>query len=124
MALNRAITTARRQTATTANRQRQQRAELRLEEIVKVAGIADEYEAADRRGDLAIESAFAAIYQNAHSEELRELVVRAFMAWQSDEAAEEAAVRGGVDGAVTMLKRHNPTFIEGVFTPAGSDVVA
>ena len=124
MVLTTAIEQARRQTATRANRERQNRAELRLTEIIKVAGIADDFERADRKGDLRIESAFAALYQASKSENLRELVVDAFVAWQQDEAAEEAAVRGGVNGAVLQLKANNPVWLNGAAVPADSDAVA
>lgn len=124
MALTHAIEQARRQTATRANRHRQHLAELRLEEIVKVSGIADTYEQIDRQGDLRIETAFARIYQMADSKQLREAVLDAFVAWQDDEKQEEAIVRGQTDGAVAMMKRHNPAFIEGVWVPDGSDGVA
>ena len=124
MALAKAIQDARRQTATRSNRLRQHLAELRLEEIVKVAGIADDYEKADRAGDLRIETAFARIYQTVTDEKVRQLVVDAYVAWQADEREEERLVRGGVDTSVAMLKRHNPAFIEGAFVPDGSDLSA
>lgn len=124
MALAKHLEQARRQTATAENRLRQHRAELRLEEIVKVAGIADDYDHADRIGDLNVETAFARIYQMAESEPMREAIVQAFVAWQNDERAEESIVHGGVDSSVSMLKRHNPAFIEGAFVPEDSDYVA
>lgn len=117
MALTQAIEQARRTTASASNRQRQHRAELRLEEIIKVAGIADQYEAADRAGDLRIETAFARIYQSTSDEHIRDLVLTAFMAWQDDEKAEERIVRGEVGAAVSLLKSNNPTFVNGSFTP-------
>lgn len=124
MALSQALHEARRKTATIENRMRQHRAELRLTEIIKVSGIADAYERADRKGDLRIETAFAAIYQSATTETLRDLVTRAYLAWQDDERAEEASVRGGVDGAVLTMKSHNPAFIEGAFVPDGDGAAA
>lgn len=124
MALTQAIEQARRQTATAANRGRQHRAELRLEEIIKVAGIADQYEATDRVGDLRIETAFARIYQSTADEHVRELVTAAFMAWQDDERTEERVVRGQVDESVALLKVNNPAFINGAFTPDDEQVPA
>jgi hypothetical protein len=124
MALTREIEKARRQTATRENRLRQHLAELRLDEIVKVAGIADAYEKADRKGDLRIESAFAAIFQATTDEHVRDLIVKAFVAWQDDEREEERIVRGGVDQSVVLLKHHNDAFINGTFLPEGSEPVA
>ena len=123
MALTNAI--ARAQAApTSANRQRQLRAERRLDEIVKTAGIADDYMDIDRRGDLDIETHFGRMWHAAPNEEMRTLVARAFAAWQKDEQAEEEAIRQSVGGAVALLKRNNPYFIEGQFVPAGSDGAA
>ena len=124
MALSNALIQARRQTATAENRARQHRAELRLEEIVKVSGIADSYMDIDREGDLNIETQFARLYQSATDDLMRSLIVQTFVAWQRDEAAEEAIVRGEVGESVQMLKTHNPTFIDGAAVPAGSDVAA
>ena len=120
MALSIAIDKARRQTATRENRERQNRAELRLEEIVKTSGIADEYEAVDRRGDLDIETHFARLFQQAPDEKFRTLVTRAFMAWQADEKAEEEAVYGSVGATVQMLKNNNDVWINGARVPDGS----
>lgn len=124
MTITLAVREARRRTATTANRQRQIRAELRLEEIVKVAGIADEYERTDRAGDLQMEAHFGNLFRLASDEEMRRAVVDAFVCWQRDEQAEERVVRGGVDESVTLLKANNPVFIEGQYVPAGSDGAA
>lgn len=111
MALASTITERQSRRARTNNRARQTRAEARLEEIVKVSGIADEYAAVDRRGDLEIETRFAELYQLVNSEAERGAVARAFAAWQRDEQAEEAIVRGSVDESVDLLKQHNPLFI-------------
>lgn len=124
MTITRAIESARQQRATTTNRLRQRRAELRLEEIIKVAGIADAYEEIDRHGDLNIETSFARLYQATADEHLRNLIVQTFVAWQNDERAEEACVRGDVDGAVQLLKNNNPAFIAGAYVPAASDGAA
>ena len=124
MALSNALIEARRQTATTANRQRQIRAELRLDEIVKAAGIADDYERTDRLGDLEIERHFATLYHLVDTEAEKEAVAAAFAAWMRAEADEDRVVRGSVDGTVSLLKSNNDIFIENVYTPAGSDRVA
>ena len=124
MALSRSIEQARRQTATRDNRARQHRAELRLEEIVKVSGIADSYMDIDREGDLNIETQFARLYQSADSDLMRSMIVQTFVAWQRDEAQEEAIVNGEVRESVDLLKFHNPTFIDGAAVPAGSDGAA
>lgn len=112
MALHKAIEQARRQTATRANRVRQMKAELRLEEIVKVAGISDQYDRIDRAGDLNIETAFARIFQMAETKAMRDAIVDCFVAWQADEKAEEAIVHGETQGAVSLMKFDNPLFIE------------
>jgi hypothetical protein len=108
----------------TENRKRQIRAELRLEEIIKVAGIVDTYEAVDRHGDLAVETAFARCYQLVDSDEEKAAIADAFVVWQRSERAEDLAVRGETDEAVSLLKRHNPVFVEGQYVPSGSDGAA
>lgn len=124
MALTRSIEEARRQTATRANREAQNRAELRLTEIVKTAGIADEYETVDRDGDLKIEGEFATLYQSVDSEAERQAVVRAFVIWQKCEQAEDGAVRQSVGSTVQVLKTNNPVWLNGAAVPVGSDGVA
>ena len=116
MALNRAITTARRQTATTANRQRQQRAERRMDEIVSVAGIAGDYEKVDRDGDLTIQDHFQSLYHLVDTEEERDAVARAFAVWQKCEQAEERVLRGSVDESVDLLRTNNDFWL-GAFVP-------
>lgn len=123
-ALSIAIEQARRQTATRANRERQRRAELRLEEIVKVAGIADGYARGDRDGNLLIEQTFAKLYQAVDSPMEREAVVQAFMVWQADERHESSMVRALADDSVAFLKRNNPVWIDGAAVPADSDGAA
>lgn len=113
MVLTVAIEKARRQTATRENREAQARAELRLEELLKVDGIADEYAEVDRRGDLAIETQFAKLYQLVDTEHEREAVVAAFMVWQADEAEEERIVRGSVEEAGSVMRRNNGVWLEG-----------
>ena len=124
MALSRAISAARRQTATRENRERQHRAECRLDEIVKTAGIADDYMDIDRRGDLDIETHFGRMWNAATTEEMRTLIARTFAAWQRDERAEEDAVRESVGGAVSLLKANNDLFIHGAYVPAESEGAA
>ena len=124
MALSAAINEARRQTATRENRQNQLRAERRITEIIKVAGIADEYDKVDRKGDLRIETAFARLYNAADSDLLRDLVVKTFMAWQVDERDEERTVKAHTEGAVVYLKEGNPIWLDGAAVPAGSDGAA
>lgn len=124
MALSRSIDEARRQRASRENREAQNRAELRLSEIVKTAGIADDYMKLDRSGDLDIETHFGRLFHAAPNEEMRTLVIRAFTAWQRDEAAEEQAVMGSVGGAVQFLKTNNDVWLNGAAVPVGSDGVA
>jgi hypothetical protein len=119
VALTRAI-----ERATAPNRQRQLRAEMRLDEIVKVAGIADDYETIDRRGDLEMEKRFATLYHLVDSEAEKEAVAAAFAAWMRTERAEERHVSGAVEGSVTTLKRNNPVWIDGAAVPSGSDGAA
>src|SRR5688500_10023543 len=120
MALTRSIEAARRQTATRANRERQLRAEMCLEQVVKVAGIPDEFSARGRASDLAVEKAFATAYQLMDSEEERAAVVQAFMVWQSDERHESRIVRDLSDESVALLKSNHPLFIDGTYKPEGS----
>lgn len=124
MALSRSIDEARRNRATRENRESQHRAELRLSEIVKTAGIADDYMAIDRQGDLDMESHFARLYQASPTEEMRVLVTRAFVAWQKDERAEEEAVYQTVGGTVQFLKDNNNVWLNGAAVPVGADGVA
>lgn len=123
-ALSIAIAAAQKQRASRDNRQRQLRAERRITEIVKVSGIADEYGKVDRKGDLRIETAFARLYHAAPSEELRTLIVDAYVAWQVDERAEEQAVVGQTGMAVAYMKDGNPIWLDGAAVPTGSDGAA
>lgn len=112
VAISIALSEARRQGATADARARQHRAELRLEEMIKVSGIADDYQKIDRKGDLAIERAFGNLYRCAPTDGMRDLVVRTYMQWMKDEAEEEKVVRSSVEGAVTFMASNNPVFIE------------
>lgn len=102
-----------------SNRERQARAERRLDEIVKVAGIADDYTSEDRRGDLAIETHFARLYQLVDTQEEREAVATAYVVWQKCEQAEEEALFGSVGGSVDLLKRNNPFWLNDGCGPDG-----
>ena len=99
------------QRATRVNRARQRLAEIRLSEIVKVAGIADEYESIDRAGDLQMESWFALAYQAAPDDASRTMIARGFVLWQRTEQAEEVHVRGDVDASVEHLKGNNVVWL-------------
>ena len=123
-ALSIAIEEARRNRATRANREAQLRAELRLEELIKVEGIADEYERVDRMGDLNIERRFALMYSMAHSERMRELIAQTYAEWMKDERAEELAVESRVREAGTFMRRNNSVWIDGAAVPNGSDGAA
>ena len=124
MALARELTKARRLTATRENRDRQIRAEMCLEQVVKVAGIPEEYDRRDRTGNLAVERAFATAYQLVDSDAEREAVVQAFMVWQTDERHESSTVRELADESVELLKSNHPLFIDGAAVPVGSDGAA
>jgi hypothetical protein len=108
-----------RQTATRQNRQRQHRTEVRLEEIVKVAGIADTYSEADRRGDLAIETHFARLYQLVDTDAERDAVVAAYRVWAKSEQIEDLAVTGSVEESVGMLKVNNNLWLDDGCGPDG-----
>ena len=124
MTLTRTIDEARRHRATRENREAQHRAELRLTEIVKTAGIADDYMTIDRRGDLEMETHFARMFHASPNEEMRVLVTRAFAAWQKDERAEEEAVYRSTGSVVQLLKDNNDVWLNGSAVPVGSDGVA
>lgn len=110
MALHRAIE-ARRQTATRANRDRQDLAERRTDEIASVAEIESDYAKVDRAGDLAIEAHFATLYQLVDSEEEKRAVAAAYAVWCRSERAEDAAVGGSVTEAVELLRNNNPLWL-------------
>ena len=114
-----ALSAAIQRGATHLARQNQLRAELRLEEIIKVEGIADDYAAIDRQGDLEMERHFGLLYHAAHSERMRELVVAAFMAWDRSERNEEGVVRGSVNKAGAMLRENNTVFLSDGCGPTG-----
>ena len=111
MTLSEAIAQRQGSRASRINRARQRLAEIRLSEIVKVAGIADEYEAIDRAGDLAMETWFALAYQQATDDAMRSLIARGFVIWQRTEQAEERHVRGDVDASVDLLRENNPVWL-------------
>lgn len=113
-----------RQTTNREDREAQRRAELRLEELIKVDGIADEYERVDRMGDLNIERHFALIYSMAHSDRMRELIAQTYAMWMADEKAEERAVRSKVEDAGTFMRLNNSVWIDGAAVPSGSDGAA
>lgn len=120
MAISRAIASA----ASRTNRERQYRAEMCLEQVVKAAGIPDEFDKRGRASNLVVEKAFATAYQLVDSEEERDAVVQAFMVWQSDEKHETRIVRDLSDETVDLLKSNHPLFIDGQYCPPGSDSAA
>lgn len=95
-----------------------------MDEIVSVAGISDDYDRADRAGDVQIESCFQQLYQLVNTDEERAAVADAFAIWQRTERAEEAVLTGSVDESVTLLKTNNPYWIDGAAVPADSDGAA
>jgi hypothetical protein len=102
---------------------RQRRAETRLDEIVKVAGIADDYAKVDAAGDEDLKTHFGRMWNAAETEEMRTLVARTFAAWTRDEEAEERIVHQSVGGSVQLLKENNDFWL-GASVPAGSDGAA
>lgn len=108
----------------TDRRKRQIRAELRIEEIVAVAGIADEYDKVDRPADQATVNAFRKVWSLVDSDEERAAVAEAFAVWKRHDLRRDMSVRGETDEAVVLLKSHNPIFVEGCYVPDGSDGVA
>jgi hypothetical protein len=103
----------------TANRLRQRKAERRLDEIVKVADIADDYGSVDRRGDLAIETHFGRLYQLVSSAEEKQAVAAAYVTWQKCEQAEDEAVIGSVGESVYLLKANNDFWLDDGCGPDG-----
>jgi hypothetical protein len=114
-----ALSAAIQRGATQLARQNQLRAELRLEEIIKVEGIADDYATVDRSGDLEMERHFGIMYHAAHSERMRELIVAAFLSWEKTERNEERVVRRSVDGTALMLRENNDVFLADGCGPTG-----
>lgn len=96
-----------RQTASRANRLRQQRAERRMDEIVVVAEVHAKYEKADRDGDLRVESLIQKVHDLADDEEEREAAAQLLAAWWASERQEGIAVEGAVRDAVDHLRRNN-----------------
>lgn len=86
---------------------RQRKAEKRLDEIVSVGSIAEDYRTVDARGDEAIESHFRSLYHLVDSPVEKQAVAAAYVTWQKSEAAEDRAVHGSVGGSVNLLKRNN-----------------
>ena len=111
-------------TSARANRRRQKSAEKRMDEIVSVAAIADDYGSVDRRGDLAIENHFQSLYHLVSSREEKEAVAAAYATWQKCERDEDEAVIRSVGGSVQLLKRNNDYWLNGSLTPDGSGDVA
>jgi hypothetical protein len=118
MALSVAIDKARRQTATRQNRDAHDRAALRLEEVFKVAGIADELDRLDRPRSIVTETAFAVAYQCVDAEDEREAVLDAFMKYQAEERAERRDRHAEVNAASGQMVRNNPVWIEGHRVPS------
>ena len=113
------LTTAIRETATKLNRERQHRAEQRLEEIVKVAGLPDAYTKHDRSGNLAVETAFARVYQLVNTDAERAAVAKAFVVWQHDERKESTFIGEWSSEAVDILKGNNDLFLNDGCGPTG-----
>jgi hypothetical protein len=118
MALAVALEKARRQTATRANREAHDRAALRLEEVFKVQGVADELDRLDRPRNISVETAFAVAYQTVDDDDEREAVLDAYMQWDADEKAERKDRHEAINSATAMLIRDNPVWIEGERIPS------
>lgn len=118
MTITRTLGEAIRATATRENRDAHDRAALRLEEVFKVQGIADELDTRDRPRNIDVETAFAVAFQTCDSEPEREAVVAAYMKWDADEKAERADRHEVGGSAAAMLIRDNPVFIERERVPA------
>lgn len=91
-----------RQTASRANRLRQQRAERRMDEIVVVAEVHAKYEKADRDGDLRVESLIQKVHDLADDKEERKAAAQLLAAWWRSEKDE-----GAVRQAVVVLRDNN-----------------
>lgn len=129
MALSHAIEQARRRGRPTDDKS-QEAAEQRLEELIKVKGLADvsnEYDALDRVEDLTMETHFARLYQLADDDEERDAAVKAFVDFERFDKghdANHAAHRDNVTGVETFMKQRNDLFIEGQWVPANSEGAA
>lgn len=110
--------------ATQINRRRQILAELRIEEQIKVQGIADEYDRVDRVHDNEIKRAFSLAYHSVDSEPEKEAIAQAFATWIKQDARKDGRVHEDVDSAVTLLKAQTPEFVNGAWVPTGSGDVA
>lgn len=125
MSLTRAIDEARRR-GRPANDLSQEAAEQRLEELIKVRGLADvsdQYEALDRVEDLTMETHFARLYQLADDDEERDAAVKAFMDFERFDRKHDAnhnTHRGEVKGVEAFMRERNPLFINGSWTPPAS----
>lgn len=106
------INEARRETATRENRDAHDRAALRLEEVFKSSGMADELDRLDRPRNMEVEQAFAVAYQKVDAEDERDAVVAAYMKWEADEKAERTDRHAKTGDLTTMLVRNNPVWIE------------
>lgn len=113
------ITRAIQRGATQLARSRQMRAEQRLEELVKIAGLPDAYDKAGRSGNLAVETAFARCYQLVNSDAEREAVTNAFMVWQRDERSERQFVNAFSSETTDLLKSNNDLFLNDGCGPTG-----
>lgn len=124
MTLSDAIANRKGQRATTANRIRQERAELRIDEIVSVSSIDGDYRAVDCIGDLLIQRQFQSLYALVDTEQEKAAVAAAFAVWVRTERAEEQTVTGSVAESVELLKANNRVWIDGAAVPPDSDGAA
>jgi hypothetical protein len=112
VALSIAIEKARRTGASQENREAHKRAALRLEEVFKQSGMADELDRLDRPRNLKVESAFAVAFQAVDREAERDAVVTAFLSWQEDEKGERKDRHAAVNDLSAQMIRNNPVWIE------------
>lgn len=124
MTLTVAIAEARRRHATRENREAQKRAELRLEEQIKVAGIADAYDVVDRAHDAEIRRAFATVYHLVDSDEEKAAVSNAFAVWMRHDGRKDRVTRESVGETGRFMRRNNPVWIDGAAVPPNSDGAA
>lgn len=127
MALTQAIEKARHSRVT---RLRQVRAEIRLDEQLRIEKAGDliaGYVEADKVGD----ERFVNLARDLHSiltdQDQREALYRLVAEWNRDEAAEDRSLSGMGDHNALMHAKHRqatPLFVDGSWIPGGSDGVA
>lgn len=111
MTLSEAIRQRQALRAVRENRDRNEAAGKRVDEIVAVTEVESDYTKADRSGDLEMESWFSTAYQSMPTDDLRDLIARGFVIWQRTERREEGTVAESVSDAADLLRANNPFWL-------------